>query len=777
MKKEADAYICFAAMVERIKLHFGQWCTGTLHKLERLRHLCEVLDPDLYRYLDNIEEDAFVLFFGMVLIECRREFSFEDSFHLLETIWAGTTCITDSCPSLAKSTSAVEWARYMTCESPEVLHQVFEGSGVPYSAVPLPHAISGSYSIGPQQYSRNPSLLSQSPLTQQKQSGIQPSNAIIAEEHSPSHSPAITPLSINCSISFEDLAPVCAEIALAPHAKDDISTPTLLDSRLRSQSESNLQSISSQNGLNHKKSPLHVKSTSLLAQQLRTGSGRESILSNKLANQSFSHSESELYDSFSNSKIMVQPRVHKNSTEMSDMSSISSGTTSANGGLLSSLRSVDGRKSVTQNHTPVDGSSSKTKLSPMIRRHSTSTHSTNSKVPNNHGGKLLIPGVSSDTESARDLETNGPLPDRGVQSSNPPIQGAVGSRPSEPASPGTINHDSSDATITNSPTSNPQPQNNPVVNRTAENEHSSKKNKGLMRTHAKNDTANVPLEDVDHSLRDMIHLQQGELLIEHSGMITNISHRSPLVPHQTKPRHQQISEKTHPLSDGLVIQHRRSSPKRIQGRRDSIDDYSDEISSSHRVTPVAFFDTMEKLAESAPWDLLHFSSRGHHWTRRDADRESSKRTLQDRTENDTDKEIVSKASSRSHQRNNSDTDLSLIMSQIISTEEGAPRVTREQSLSIPFSDCYSLFICLAILVQKREEIMQSDTDFYQLSAILNSQTGCQNLDVTLKVALNLYRKYKKYQSMCFGGYDRYSNTWLDDTQVMESEHNQRTGQV
>ena len=42
MEREADAYICFSAMLERIRSNFSAWCEGTLNKLERLRHICQV---------------------------------------------------------------------------------------------------------------------------------------------------------------------------------------------------------------------------------------------------------------------------------------------------------------------------------------------------------------------------------------------------------------------------------------------------------------------------------------------------------------------------------------------------------------------------------------------------------------------------------------------------------------------------------------------------------------------------------------------------------------
>ena len=135
MKREDDAYICFSAMFERLKDNFSEWCEGALNKLERLRHLCEVLDPQLYHHLThNNMDDPFVLFFGMVLIECRREFNFSDSLHLLEVLWSAA--LFRSVPSL-NEVSKAQWASFMTTESMNVVCQVFGEERPFYSAQPL----------------------------------------------------------------------------------------------------------------------------------------------------------------------------------------------------------------------------------------------------------------------------------------------------------------------------------------------------------------------------------------------------------------------------------------------------------------------------------------------------------------------------------------------------------------------------------------------------------------------------------------------------------------
>ena len=135
MKSEEDAYICFAAMFTRLRDNFSLWCDGALNKLERLKHLCEVLDPELFAHMTlNVAEDPFILFFGMVLIECRREFSFQDSLHLLEVIMAASYR-KRKLPRTPISES--DWASFMTTESEDVILQVFGEVGSPYSSHPL----------------------------------------------------------------------------------------------------------------------------------------------------------------------------------------------------------------------------------------------------------------------------------------------------------------------------------------------------------------------------------------------------------------------------------------------------------------------------------------------------------------------------------------------------------------------------------------------------------------------------------------------------------------
>lgn len=837
MKNEADAYICFAAMVEHIKEHFGQWCVGTLLKLERLRHLCEVLDPNLFTCLSaGIEEDAFALFFGMVLIECRREFSFDDSFHLLETIWAGGACIKNSLPD-SSSLSNVQWARYMTYKSPEVLHQVFEESGLPYSAMPLPRAMSGSYST----YSRNPSLImSQSPSStaataatatfMRRQSEIEPSNVI--PEH-PSTSSASTPISINSSLDGQDFRSVVA----CADGEDGGALKDSLQCRARSQSDSNLKSAQ-QGDLGSTRSPCRVRSTS----PLRDGANGVVSPLHKLGNGS-SHSESELYDSFSNSKLVVQARLGRQPTEMSDMSSLSSGTVSARSdNLLSSVKS-------TRNGTP----DSATGVS-QARGHSRPAQSSTSTDPSGGGSvpKMIASSVKSDTGSSNSQGSSNfqdalaYLPSMGVPelsngihavgvpglsngipqmdvaglSNGIPSTTGVPVLPNAISSPGMtdlldgvfLEPENSSLDGGGSPdtlVANKSPRmtaidttSTPVGIRRTGGVVAKRKSYTDPKTGANYVTtcaevhddlepgdmypsnmfpSNRDPDDGDPTL-DLSRLTQ---VIERNGMITSVGHKSPLLPRSSKETSIRSKSLFSPpkqsMSDGAVAHRRKrlSSPKWVHRPHTPTEEphsntstpihYETDTPSGHRVTPVAFFDAMEKLAESAPTQGAQFpvsfptSLRRHHRTEREEERGSRKEDV----EGEEIEDGIPTYQDNHRQRTNSDAEISLLMSQIVSTEEGAPRVNPKDSLTIPFSECYSLFICLSILVQNRHEIIRTNADFYQLSTILNSQAAKQDLDKTLRVAHQLFRVYRKYQEMCFSPNGNYNN-WLDDPEMEHS---------
>ena len=145
---EAEVYVMYSAMMEGLKANFSRNCRGALEQVECVRHLCEVMDPPLYRMLSSFEDDAFALCFGMVLIDARREFSFHNGLRLMEVVWSSRCGERTGAGAGAAAAAEAEedWARFMTTESHDLLvsylrREVPPGSGLSSSLnTDVPHS-------------------------------------------------------------------------------------------------------------------------------------------------------------------------------------------------------------------------------------------------------------------------------------------------------------------------------------------------------------------------------------------------------------------------------------------------------------------------------------------------------------------------------------------------------------------------------------------------------------------------------------------------------------
>ena len=708
MKREADAYICFAAMVERIKDHFGLWCEGTLNKLERLRHLCEVLDPQLFHYLTNtIEEDAFALFFGMVLIECRREFSFEDSFHLLEAVWAGVACMKDKIPH-STELSHSEWAHFMSYSSKDDLQQVFGEIECAYSAEPLRHnTISDGYSIEYRpSYSRNASLVSQSPAMGESYERPHPQSA---PQHPTINEPSPT-ISINQSEgSASGAIPYSHTQAGLQHGVTEVTveptqelTPPPTESRPRSYTDPSSLMSSQSDG------------------QITNGHDVSEHESANASSVAYSHSESELYDSFSQSN-KVPAKKHTNQlikhpTEMSDMSSISSSN-----GTSQLLESIDNGQA-SRSRSPLNG------VTPL--------------------GKTQTVDNAGTLEIKTEVHWNGTVSDS--TSPEPELKTATQlendhQTHSEGETPVPIQHNltgpiQSESSVYQSAPSTAASRSESSVYQTAPS--SSVSSRELMMNGHIATAKDESVRKKKLSTNSRVVQQGGRLTIEHFAESS--------LPFSVSPGDEQLQSSVTEASPHRS--HRVSVP--IDINRTSPYDEDLVSAGSSRVTPVAFFDTMEQLASSVPSSNANFAHL----------QEPDKRL-------DENEGYVSGHRLRHHSRANSE--ISLIISQLVSTEQAAPRVSREKSLTVPVSDCFPLFVCLAILVQNRREIMRRTTDFVGLSVLLNAQAGTQNIDSTLRVAKRLYKTYRKYQLGYFG--PENLDHWLDSDVVVKEKRGANNG--
>ena len=744
MKREADAYICFAAMVERIRNHFETWCFGTVLKLERLKHLCEVLDPELYFHLkENVEEDAFALFFGMVLIECRREFSFDDSFHLFEAIWAAVACMKDSLPRTTTLTRT-QWADYMTQVSPDVIQQVVGETVGHYSAVPLP--MSESYDAYSR--SRQASMLSQGSMLAHDQFRPSTGAGHPSTSRMVSHTEVINEESERSNAETSSLAEVSISEATVEKRPRAFTDPSL---------------------------------------KCSTPSLEKAEHSIKKKGLSDSHSESEIVDSYTSVPPPLKSKSSGSSravTEMSDMSSLSS-----NNALANSFKSFDSKnngrssagsdrsrsplgKVVVNGHVgvaPLDEEDDGGSASPNfeiggdgvmlgLKLHRDERES--GEVLSNSAQVSALKAVDSLMKEPINTTTkNGILPkppsSSGLSSNYQSAlsmlpsgyRGDEGSSPSQPSGSDvyvTANDDSSVTDLqSRSISSTPSP--SPA-------HAGSDDQPSTLSVTVKSDLTDPRLEE-DHDTPIHVHQPPVPNGIIAQGMgeyhhreehLSGVSLPFPpviadkddekLTKSEESPRARPA--KVHQSTLDVDSRHRaktepfRSSPLDIDG---------EALSVSSRVTPVTFFDAMQQLASSAPGTGPSFLQSGHH-----------QRSVINGEEREAENELeLSQANS-------------MLLSQLINTDRSAPRVTREKSLELSVSDCFPLFICLSILVQHRVEIMQRNIDFVGLSVLLNTQASSQDLDATLKVARKLYKTYREYQMTFLGSRPEDLDTWLDD---------------
>ncbi|KAH7293671.1 hypothetical protein KP509_28G036300 [Ceratopteris richardii] len=87
---EADAFWCFERLMHRLRENFR--CTdqavGVQKQLANLGLVLQVIDPKLYKHLDELGGGSFIFAFRMLMVLFRREFSFSDSLYLWEIMWA-----------------------------------------------------------------------------------------------------------------------------------------------------------------------------------------------------------------------------------------------------------------------------------------------------------------------------------------------------------------------------------------------------------------------------------------------------------------------------------------------------------------------------------------------------------------------------------------------------------------------------------------------------------------------------------------------------------------
>lgn len=88
MNDEAQAYICFCALMRRLSTNF---MLDGIAMTQKFNHLAEGLmhyDPEFYNYLKSHQADDLLFCYRWLLLEMKREFAFDDSLRMLEVLWS-----------------------------------------------------------------------------------------------------------------------------------------------------------------------------------------------------------------------------------------------------------------------------------------------------------------------------------------------------------------------------------------------------------------------------------------------------------------------------------------------------------------------------------------------------------------------------------------------------------------------------------------------------------------------------------------------------------------
>lgn len=88
MGDEAHAYICFCAVMIRLKSNFMLDGIAMTQKFTHLSEALQYYDPEFYEYLKVQQADDLLFCYRWLLLEMKREFAFEDALRMLEVLWS-----------------------------------------------------------------------------------------------------------------------------------------------------------------------------------------------------------------------------------------------------------------------------------------------------------------------------------------------------------------------------------------------------------------------------------------------------------------------------------------------------------------------------------------------------------------------------------------------------------------------------------------------------------------------------------------------------------------
>ncbi|CAF0917215.1 unnamed protein product [Adineta ricciae] len=116
MREEALAYVCFCSIMKRIRANFATDGVAIATKFHHLKVLLQSIDPVYWSFLES--HDAVNLYFTYrwLLLECKREFPFNDALRVLEVMWA-TLPIENEPPQLSEISLITSPSDTMIAES------------------------------------------------------------------------------------------------------------------------------------------------------------------------------------------------------------------------------------------------------------------------------------------------------------------------------------------------------------------------------------------------------------------------------------------------------------------------------------------------------------------------------------------------------------------------------------------------------------------------------------------------------------------------------------
>uniref|UniRef100_A0AAG5CWW4 Rab-GAP TBC domain-containing protein n=1 Tax=Anopheles atroparvus TaxID=41427 RepID=A0AAG5CWW4_ANOAO len=88
MGDEAQAYICFCAIMERLSCNFMLDGIAMTLKFSHLSEALQYYDPDFFAYLKHHQADDLLFCYRWLLLEMKREFAFDDALRMLEVLWS-----------------------------------------------------------------------------------------------------------------------------------------------------------------------------------------------------------------------------------------------------------------------------------------------------------------------------------------------------------------------------------------------------------------------------------------------------------------------------------------------------------------------------------------------------------------------------------------------------------------------------------------------------------------------------------------------------------------